>query len=210
MEFTWETSDRFLAWARDVSTLAAPLAREDAERLALEAAEEDRRRFDLMGGRGLAAWNWIGAFELHRCWVFLLYAWPNMPPGVGVVVDKTNRAATTHRWIDIEHLLDAATFDVTPGVGRTVRYPGHSKPPSRPLRTRAELPGGDGSTEGRRPDATFMDADDASIRVEVWFDDITGLSTEIDTAGRRYRLSGLRTPEGCTEWVPYADDKSDA
>jgi hypothetical protein len=202
------SAHEFLTWARDRSAPVADLSRDDAEALALQAAESDRRRFDAMeGSPGLPAWSLIGAFDFHRCWAFLFYAWPNMPPGIGVIVDKNSRVAFPCRYVDVSRVLEAATFDVTPSIGRTLRLRGSSPLAASSLRAPTELPGRDGATTRRLEDTEYTDADGTPIRVEVYFDEVTGLNMEIDRTRRRYRQTGM--PEGPSEWIQYVDDTSD-
>ncbi|WP_147446679.1 hypothetical protein [Corallococcus sp. CA047B] len=109
-----------------------PLPHEEAESIALKAAQEQLLLEDPKhADRGSFSWHWVGSFELTRCWAFLLYDGPNIPPGLAVVVDKHSHESIVWRYIDVAIALEKAGFDVTPAQGHTLRAAGSWRPPSR-------------------------------------------------------------------------------
>ncbi|MCP3140107.1 hypothetical protein [Pyxidicoccus xibeiensis] len=173
----------------------APMSWDEAERLALAAAEEELRRAP--AGSDVFHWSWVGAFELPRCWAFLLYAGPNIPPGLAVVVDRHSRMPIVWRYIDVESALENARFDVTPASGRTLRLAGSWRPPSK-----------ERLTKGLRlmERALYREPDGTKLCVEVWAEQDGWMPLELDTERKRYRWAPASTGQGVpSAWEPYED-----
>jgi hypothetical protein len=97
-----------------------PLPKEEAERIARDAAEASRAEFEAVVGRPMPEWSWVGAYAFPRCWAFLFYAFRNIPPGVSVVVDMHTRRALLLRYVDLSGDLQRAGIDTTPSPRREV------------------------------------------------------------------------------------------
>ncbi|RYZ37932.1 MAG: hypothetical protein EOO71_26110 [Myxococcaceae bacterium] len=169
-----------------------PLSLEEAKRIAIDAELRDSN------GRPPSGYPWIGAFEFPRCWAFLLWEGPGMPPGGAVIVDKHSRTAMPMRYIDVEQDLRVRGFDTTPPGSAPEPSPASREPP-----TRQELVG-DVEQWKRQPDAHYTEADGTRLHVEVWRCDITGLDRELDPVRKRHRLTGIRGSPP-SDWEPYRD-----
>lgn len=175
--------------------LLAPLSEEDAAQVAYDALSRESSKGALL------TFQWIGAFELPRCWAFLFYQGPYIPSGIGVVIDKHTQAPILTSYIELEGNLNERGFDTSsaPGEGRTRRSPGSRKIPLRQDLISTE----DGHWE-RMPDVSYVEPDGTPLVVEVWLDEVTGLRREIDTERKRFRWA--RAGDGAPgQWAPYSE-----
>ncbi|MFP2908898.1 hypothetical protein ACLESD_28380 [Pyxidicoccus sp. 3LFB2] len=171
------------------------LSCDEAEHLARTAAEEELRREAGGEARAPVTWSWVGAFELPRCWAFLLHWGPNIPPGLGVVVDKHSRIVLVWRYVDVRPALQSAGFDVTPATGRSIRTKGPSRPPSKALLTKdLELV----------EHALYRQPDGTKMCLEVWAGPDGRAQIEVDSARHRFRRAS-EAPSQTSPWEPYED-----
>lgn len=97
--------NHWLIWQKSILT---PMAEDRARSLADAAVREQYEVPDEPPRE--EARDAVWAYDLDRCWAFLYYSGPFIPPGIGCLVDKRSERVFLRRYIDLEPTLSALGY----------------------------------------------------------------------------------------------------